>query len=168
MTKVLIFAVAAHATLKGVLAPAGSWLGGFAIDLGQPATLSALFGSETVPALLIVAVLVFGVVQSGASWMQLAMGALIGSLILISRVGTSYVLHYAFDPIALQGLAFSLPATEALCWTVAGTAIEPGFGVGFIGGVLVSSLLTSVAFGEFKMAGFYRETPTVITSSADC
>ena len=104
--------MAAHATLKGVLAPAGTWLGGFAIDLGQPATL---FGSETVPALLIVAVLVFGVVQSGASWMQLAMGALIGSLILISGVGTSYVLHDEFDPIALQGLAFSLPATEALC-----------------------------------------------------
>ncbi len=160
MTTVLIFAVAAHATLKGVLAPARTWLGGFAIDLGQPATLSALFGSEIVPVLLIVTVLVFVVVRSGASWMQLAMGALIGSLILISRVGTGYVLHDEFDPIALQGLAFSLPATETLLWTVAGTAIEPCFGVGFIGGVLVGSLLTSVAFGEFKTAGFYRETPT--------
>ena len=160
MTTILIFDVAAHATLKGVLAPARTWLGGFAIDLGQPATLSALFGSAIVPALLIVAVLVFVVVRSGASWMQLAMGALIGSLIPISWVGTGYVLHDEFDPIALQGLAFSLQAAEALFWTVARTAIEPGFGVGFIGGVLVGSLLTSVAFSEFKMAGFDRETPT--------
>jgi len=81
MTTILIFAVAAHATLKGVLAPARTWLGGFAIDLGQAATLSALFGSAIVPAVLIVSV--FVVVRSGASWTQLAMGALIGSLISI-------------------------------------------------------------------------------------
>ena len=75
-------------------------------------------------------------------------------------MGAGYVLHDESDPIALQGLAFTLPATEALFWTAAGTAIEPGFGVGFIVGVLVGSLLTSVALGEFKMAGFDRETPT--------
>ena len=74
-------------------------------------------------------------------------------------MGAGYVLHDESDPIALQGLAFTLPATEALFWTAAGTAIEPGFGVGFIVGVLVGSLLTSVALGEFKMAGFDRETP---------
>ena len=160
MMTILIFAEAAHATLKGVLAPARTWLGGFAIDLGQPATLSALFGSAIVPAVLIVAILVFVAVRSGVSWTQLAMGALIGSLIPIAWVGTGYVLHDEFDPIALQGLAFTLPATEALFWTVAGTAIEPGFGVGVIGGVLVGSLLASVAFGEFKLAGFDRDTPT--------
>ena len=81
MTTILIFAMVAHATLKGVLAPARTWLGGFAVDPGQPATLSALVGSAIVPAVLIVSV--FVVVRSGASWTQLAMGALIGSLISI-------------------------------------------------------------------------------------
>ncbi len=73
---------------------------------------------------------------------------------------TGYVLFDELDPIALQWLAFTLPATETLFWTVAGTAIDPGFGVGFIGGALAGSLLASVAFGEFKLAGFDRHTPT--------
>lgn len=157
---ILVFAVAAHATLKGVLAPARTWLGEFSIDLGQPATLAAMFGNAVIPAALLVALLLVVVLRSGASWAQLAMGALIGALIPIAWVGTGYILYDEFDPISLQGLAFTLPATETLFWTVAGTAIDPGFGVGFIGGVLAGSLLASVLFGDFRLVGFNRDTPT--------
>ncbi len=119
-----------------------------------------MFGNAILPAAVIIALLLVVVFRSGASWTQLAMGALIGALVPLAWVGTSDVLFYEFDPIALQGMAFTLPATEMLFWTVAGTAIDPGFGVGFIDGVLAGSLLASVAFGDFKLVGFDRDTPT--------
>ena len=81
LTTILVFAVAAHATLKGILAPARKWLGEFAIDLGQPATLSAVFGNAVIPAVLLSALLLLVALRSGASWTQFAMGALIGVLI---------------------------------------------------------------------------------------
>ncbi len=98
---IMVFAVAAHATLTGILAPVRTWLGEFVIDLGQSATLSAVFGNAVIPAAPLVALLLLVALRSGVSWTQLALGALIGALIPLAWVGTGYVLFDEFDPIGL-------------------------------------------------------------------
>ncbi|MCH9809315.1 MAG: YeeE/YedE family protein [Alphaproteobacteria bacterium] len=156
----LVFAIAAHATLKGVLAPARTWLGGMTVDLQGPGTLAALAGSAIIPAAIVAAVLVFVAIRSRAGIGDLVMGALIGVLVPLGWIGTGYLLADEFDPITLESLAFTSAASDTLFWTVAGTAIAPGFGVGVLGGTVLGALLASVAFGEFSVVGFTKDTPT--------
>lgn len=160
VTALVFFAVAAYATLKGVFAPIRVWLADFSIDFGAPLTLSAAFGSEIVPAAVLVVILVGAALRLGASLSNLAFGVAIGSLVPLGWVGTGYLLFDEFEPIGLESLAFTSTMGEALFFTVASTAIEPGFGVGLIGGTLAGSFLAALAYGEFKVAGFDRDTPT--------
>ncbi len=156
----VLFGVTAYATIKGVLAPLRVELGGYAIDFGAPATLSQLAGGPLLPAAIVSMALVAVAVWQKASISNYIYGALIGALVPLGWLGTGHVLFDEFDPIALESLAFTSALGDSLFWTVAGTAIEPGFGVGIIGGVLLGSFLAAVLFGEFEVVGFTRETPT--------
>lgn len=160
VTTIMVFAVVAHATIKGVLAPLRVWLGSFTIDFQGPASLASLFGGAVLPATLIAAILAGFALRSQARWGTLAMGACIGLLVPLGWLGTGYILLDEFDPIALESLSFTSPASETLFWTVAGTAVAPGFGVGLVGGTLAGSLLAALVFGEFSVTGFDRDTPT--------
>ncbi len=156
---IVVFAVIAHATIKGVLAPLRVWLGGFTVDAGAPASFAHFFGGALVPGAVISLALAAYAIYTHERWWELLMGALVGTLVPLSWVGTGYILFDEFDPIALQSVAFTLPGSETLFYVVAGSAIAPGFGVGFIGGVLAGSLVAALAFGEFKVVGFERDTP---------
>lgn len=157
-TVIIIFAITAHATLKGAIAPARVWLGSFTIDLNGFATLGALPGGTLLWSAIAVAVLLAIAARSGASLRDLALGGLIGVLIPIGWLGTGFVLADEFDPITHESLAFTSAASETLFWWVAGTAIAPGFGVGLFGGVLAGSLLAALLFSEFRWVGFTANT----------
>lgn len=159
ITTLVVFAVVAHATIKGVLAPLRVWLGGFTVDAGGPASLANVFGGALVPAAVLSVALAAYAIWTHERWSELLMGALVGALVPLSWVGTGYILFDEFDPIALQSIAFTLPASESLFYVVAGSAIAPGFGVGFVSGVLVGSLVAALIFGDFKVVGFERDTP---------
>lgn len=156
----LVFAIAAHATLKGVLAPARTWLQSVSMDFEGPATLATLAGGALLPAALLSIALAVVAIRSQARVSGLVMGALIGALIPLGWLGTGYLLADEFDPIAVESLAFTSSASDTLFWTVAGTSIAPGFGVGVFLGTIVGALLASVAFGDFSVVGFTNETPT--------
>lgn len=153
---VAVFAIAAHATMKGVLNVIPQTLAGE--DWTAAATLDAALG---VPAWLIAGALALVAavlaLRSGARASSLIMGAAIGALIPLGWVGTGLVLADDFDPIAFESLAFTRPAAETLFWTIAGTAIPAGFGVGFMGGVLLGAHLAARGTGELAFASF--ETP---------
>ncbi|MEX0969037.1 MAG: YeeE/YedE family protein [Paracoccaceae bacterium] len=156
-TVLVIFAIIAHATLKGLLAPLRVWLGSFTLDLGAATSLAALPGGAWAGAGLLAIPALWLVMRSRAPLGKLLLGAGIGALIPLAWVGTGFVLYDEFDPIAHESLSFTLPYAETLFWTMASSAVSAGFGVGLVGGVLTGALAATLVRGEFKWTGF--ETP---------
>ena len=157
LTVLAIFAVVAHATLKGVLAPVRTTLGSVTLPLGEQASLAALPGGAWLWAGVIALACLAFAARSGARPTTLILGALIGALVPLAWVGTGYVLFDEFDPIAMESLSFTSPSADGLFWLVASSSIPAGFGVGLIGGVVGGALLAALAFRDFKWQSF--ETP---------
>ena len=160
LTVLLVFALVAHAALKGVLAPVRTGLGAFAVNIGVLATPSAWPGGSLFWATLIGLALVIGALRSGARWAGLFGGAAIGALAPLAWLATGWLLRDEFDPIPLESIAFTSAGAESLFWWVASSAIPPTFGVGFLAGVVSGSFLAAVASSEFRLVGFSDATPT--------
>jgi uncharacterized membrane protein YedE/YeeE len=146
----VVFAITAHAALKGVLAPVRTALGSVTVPLDS----AALPGNPLLwTALIAAAALVFAL-RSGNKATTLALAALIGALVPTAWVGTGFVLYDDFDPIAMQALSFTAPASEALFFTVASTAVPANFGAGLLGGVIVGALIAALLSGGFQWQSF--------------
>lgn len=145
----VVFAIVAHATLKGVLSGLHTSLKAITMELaptlpGTPLLLAALITG---------AALVFAW-RSGLGAGMLGLAALLGLLVPLGWVGTGYILFDDFDPIALQSLSFTAPVTETLFWVVASTAIAPGFGVGLMGGTVLGAGSAALLRGQFAWSSF--------------
>ena len=104
----VVFAIVAHAAMKGVLAPLRSALAGITVDPGGVVALTALPGGAVWAWSLALAAAVLAL-RSGASRRHLVMAALIGLLVPLGWVGTGFVLQDDFDPLPLQSLGFTGP-----------------------------------------------------------
>lgn len=144
----VVFAVVAYATMKGVLAPLRTTLGDWTVDPGGRVALTALPGGAVWAWGLALAAAVLAV-RSGAARRHLAMGAAIGLLVPLGWIGTGFVLLDDFDPVPLQSLGFTGPTADTLFWTMAATAISAGFGTGLAAGVIAGSAVAAVSAGEF-------------------
>jgi uncharacterized membrane protein YedE/YeeE len=156
----VVFAITAHATLKGVLAPIRTTLGAVTVDLGSATGFASLPGGALLWSALIAGGALIVALRSGAVKGTLAIAALLGLLVPAAWVGTGYVLFDEFDPIAMESLSFTSPASESLFWSVASTSIPAGFGTGLIGGVLLGALVASLAFGSFAWQSFTSPAET--------
>ena len=145
----VVFAITAHAAMKGVLAPVRLALGEATVQGGAAAALTALPGGEAWPLALALVAAVFAL-RSGAPASRLAMAGAIGLLVPLGWTGTGFLLLDEFDPIPLQSMSFTGPSADALFWVVAATAIPAGFGTGLAAGVVAGSLAASLAAGEFR------------------
>lgn len=156
----VIFAITAHATLKGVLAPVRTSLGSVTVDLGETTGFAALPGGALLwSALIALAALAFAL-RSGAQLKTLASAAALGLLVPAAWVGTGFVLYDEFDPIALESLSFTSPMADSLFWSVASSSIPAGFGTGLIGGVIAGALIASLIFGSFQWQSFESPAQT--------
>ncbi len=153
----LIFAVVAHMTLKGVLAPLRTVLGSVTVDLGENISLAALPGGALLWSAVIALAALALAFRSGNSPVMLGLAVLIGLLAPLAWVGTGYVLYDDFDPVAMESLSFTSPAAETLFWGIASTSISAGFGTGLLGGVIIGAFASSLIFGGFQWQSF--ETP---------
>ena len=156
----VVFAVIAHATLKGVLAPLRTTLGSVSVSVGEFGSLSALPGGGMVWAVALAIVALGFVLRSGNPWHRLAFAALLGLLVPLGWVGTGYVLYDEFDPITLESLSFIAPMTEGLFWTIASTAVPAGFGTGLIGGALIGGVVAALATRSFQWQSFESPAQT--------
>ena len=151
----LVFAVAAHSTLKGVLAPIRTVLSEFTLQLNPAlqtiisSPLSALILGATTAAAVILLFILRRDIRG-----QLIGGAAIGLIVAAGWVGTGLVLQDDFDPIAFQSLTFTSASTEWLFWSIASTSIGAGFGVGLLSGVLLGSAGSALTRSEFKWVSF--------------
>ncbi|NIZ59495.1 YeeE/YedE family protein [Sedimentitalea sp. CY04] len=151
---IVIFAIVAHATLKGVLAPLRQSLGALTLNLGDTTSLAALPGGPLFWTALLASAALALALRSGNPVLPLLGAALIGLLVPLGWVGTGYVLFDDFDPIAMESLSFTAPTTETLFYGIASSAIPAGFGTGLVGGVLLGALAAAVLTGNFKWLSF--------------
>lgn len=150
LTVMVVFAITAHATMKGLLAPLRVLLGSVTVPLGD---YTALAGSWLPAALIIIAALVIAT-RSGVRAPTLLAAGLLGALVPLAWVGTGFILYDDFDVIPFESLSFTRPASDTLFWTIAGTSISPNFGTGLIGGVLLGALTASLLTGSFRWQSF--------------
>ncbi|MBY6116405.1 YeeE/YedE family protein [Mameliella alba] len=160
LTVLAVFAVVAHATLKGVLAPLRVTLAETTVPLGDNVSLAALPGGATLWAAVIALAALAFALRSGNRWQALVGGALIGALVPLGWVGTGFILYDDFDPIAMESLAFTSTWADTLFFTVASTSIPANFGVGLVGGVLLGALLSSLAARRFQWQSFTSPAET--------
>ncbi|SFI55939.1 YeeE/YedE family protein [Celeribacter neptunius] len=146
----VVFAVVAHATLKGVLAPLRSALGAVTLPLGS----AALPGSPLIWTVLLAGGAALFALRASTSRRDILLGALIGLLVPAAWVGTGYVLFDEFDPIALESLSFTSPSAETLFWSIAASSIPAGFGTGLVGGVISGALVSSLLSDRFRWQSF--------------
>jgi uncharacterized membrane protein YedE/YeeE len=156
----LVFAIAAHATLKGVLAPLRTTLGSVTVPLGDTVSLAALPGGALVASLILALAALTIAARSGNRVTPLLMAGLLGALVPAGWVGTGFVLYDDFDPVALQSLSFTSPYADTLFWTIASSSIPANFGVGLIGGVVIGALASSLLFGSFQWQSFHAPAET--------
>ncbi|WGW03245.1 YeeE/YedE family protein [Tropicibacter oceani] len=155
-TVLAVFAVVAHATLKGVLAPVRTTLSAPTLALDS----AALPGNPLIwTALLGTAALAFAF-RSGNRPVTLILAAALGLLVPLGWVGTGFVLFDDFDPIVMESLSFTSTWSETLFYTVAATSIPAGFGAGLIGGVLLGALASSLAARRFEWQSFSTPAQT--------
>ena len=156
----IVFAIVAHATLKGLLAPLRVSAGSVTID-----TRAVGFADLPGGAPLWTAALVVGlgaiVWRSGARPLHIALAAFIGALVPLGWFGTGVFLYDDFDPIALNSLSFTAPWADTLFWSVASSAVPAGFGVGLVGGVLAGSFLSAAVRGELELQSFEAPRQTL-------
>ncbi|MBR9843082.1 MAG: YeeE/YedE family protein [Rhodobacteraceae bacterium] len=156
LTVIVVFALTAHATLKGVLSPLRTGLGAYTVPLEN----AALPGSALLWTALIALAALALILRSGARLPRLLGGALIGALVPLAWVGTGFILYDDFDPIAMESLSFTAPAADALFFTAASTAVSANFGVGLLGGVALGALVASLAFRSFRWQSFENPAQT--------
>jgi uncharacterized membrane protein YedE/YeeE len=156
----VVFAVVAHATLKGVLAPIRTSVGSVGIDLGSYNSLAALPGGAILWAGLAALVLMVVALRSDAKRLEMAGGALIGALAPLGWLATGWLLKDDFDPVPVESLALTSAGAETLFWWIASSAIGPTFGVGFLAGIIAGSGLSSALSGDWKAVGFTEEVST--------
>lgn len=160
----IVFAIIAHATLKGALAPLRVALSDVTITIDN----AALPGNQLVWAGLIAALSLGYALRSGNRAHVLIGAALIGALVPLAWVGTGFILYDDFDPIAFEGLSFTAPAADTLFWGIASTSISANFGVGLLLGVFVGALVASVIRGQFQWQSFdsARQTGRYLSGAA--
>ncbi|XDA97493.1 YeeE/YedE family protein [Sulfitobacter sp. LCG007] len=157
---VTLFAIVAHATLKGVLAPLRTTLTAYTLP-SPVASLAELPGGPLVWALVLAAPALVFALRSDVRISQLLLGGLIGLLAAFGWAATSVLLLDDFDPQPVQSLAFTLPWSDGLFWTIASTSIQPGFGVGLIGGTLGGAFLSAAFRGELRLESFQSPAQTL-------
>lgn len=155
-----VFAIVAHATLKGVLAPVRTTLGGLTADLPF-GTLYALPVAPFVVGAVALLAAGYAIYRFRPSASHVVLAAVIGLVPVLGWATTSVLLMDEFDPLEVQSAAFTLPWSEALFWTLASSAVPAGFGTGLIGGVLVGSFLSALARGELQLQSF-EDTPQML------
>jgi len=160
LTVLIVFAITAHAMLKGALSPLRTWIG--SVSVPTPInSLAELSGGPVFWGVLVALPLLVFSARSGAHRGHLILGGLIGLVAAAGWAGTSVLLMDAFDPLPTQSIAFTLPWTETLFWTIASTAVPASFGIGFLAGVVGGAFASAFFRREFQLQSFESPSQTL-------
>ncbi|MHC2615816.1 hypothetical protein ACVMGF_006889 [Bradyrhizobium diazoefficiens] len=162
---VIVLAIAAQMTLKGLVAPARIAL----VQASQtsvganslPSVLATLGLAEALSraiaaAVIVVALILFAFAHPTfrRSPGQIAAGVIVGVLVAGGWFVTGYLGADDFNPVPVTSLTFVAPIADALQYAMLSTGLTLNFGVATVAGVFAGSLVTALATGRFKLEGY--------------
>ncbi|MFT4116324.1 YeeE/YedE family protein [Bradyrhizobium sp.] len=162
---VIVLAIAAQMTLKGLIAPARIAL----VQASQttvnanslPSVLASLgladpVARELAAAAVVVALILFAFAHPAfrRSPGQIAAGVVVGALVAAGWFATGYLGADDFNPVPVTSLTFIAPIADALQYAMLSTGLTLNFGIATVAGVFFGSLLTALATGRFHLEGY--------------
>jgi uncharacterized membrane protein YedE/YeeE len=172
---VIILAIFAQMTLKGLIAPARIAMVGTsqttAATNSLPALLSSLglgaAGARMLAASVISAALIifaFAYAPFRQSPGQIAAGIAVGLLVAAGWYATGYLGADDFSPTPVTSLTFIAPIADALQYVMLSTGSTLNFGIVTVLGVFAGSLVTALLTGRFHLEG--HQSPRHMLRSA--
>lgn len=157
LTVLTVFAITAYASLRGLLAaPRIAFTDATSFDIVADQSVLPYTAAAALVALL--ALIVW---RSGVGLRLALAGLTVGLVIIGGWFATGVLLMDAFDPRPAESLAFTSGASDALFYTMASTALEPGFGSAMVGGVLVGAFVSALFRRELQLESFEGPEQTV-------
>ncbi len=162
---VIVLAIAAQMTLKGLIAPARIAL----VQASQstisanalPSVMATLGLGDVVSRVLaaaavVVALILFAFAHPAfrRSPGQIVAGVVVGLLVAGGWFVTGYLGADDFNPVPVTSLTFIAPIADLLQYAMLSTGLTLNFGVATVGGVFAGSLLTALATGRFHLEGY--------------
>jgi uncharacterized membrane protein YedE/YeeE len=162
---VIVLAIAAQMTLKGLIAPARIAL----VQASQstisanalPSVMATLGLGDVVSRVLaaaavVVALILFAFAHPAfrRSPGQIVAGVVVGLLVAGGWFVTGYLGADDFNPVPVTSLTFIAPIADSLQYAMLSTGLTLNFGVATVGGVFAGSLLTALATGRFHLEGY--------------
>jgi hypothetical protein len=162
---VIVLAIAAQMTLKGLIAPArialvqasqatvsANSLPSVLVMLGLAEPLSRALAA----AAIVVALIPFAFAHAGfrRSPGQIAAGVIVGLLVAGGWYVTGYLGADDFNPVPVTSLTFIAPIADSLQYAMLSTGLTLNFGIATVAGVFAGSLATALATGRFKLEGY--------------
>ncbi|MCJ8340650.1 MAG: YeeE/YedE family protein [Pseudomonadales bacterium] len=165
----LIIAISAYATLRGILALGRielNALGNFDLlgAAGDPLQLTQLFTPEpqtqfiiglSLGAAMLTAVLLRAFRRRHIS--ALSYGLAIGALVPLTWLITGVIAFDEFEPVPAQSLSFVAPVANGLQFLMTYTGSSANFSTTLIAGVLLGAFVLAKLSGKFSFRGFHRE-----------
>src|SRR3954453_4261804 len=162
---VIVLAIAAQMTLKGLIAPARIAL----VQVSQttvntnslPLLLGTLGLGEAVSrvlaaAAIAVALILFAFAHPAfrRSPGQIGSGVLVGLLVAAGWFVTGYLGADDFNPVPVTALTFFAPIAATPQYAMLSTGLTLNFGIATVAGVFAGSLVTALATDRFKLEGY--------------
>lgn len=155
----LVFAVAAQASLNGLLAPSRQAIAAWwTIDGGSARDLLAVVQLGHVGGL------VFGLIWLGAAILFARRSALsaraclagmgVGLAVACAWLATYAVASRAFEVLPVKSLSFTGPSADMLMLVLSPPGRAPDFDLGLVPGVVLGSFLAALFSRELKIEGF--------------
>ena len=163
---VLVFAVAAFATMRGILAPDRIELERLTrvnpSAAGVPELLAGALGTAAEPARWIIALgaagalAVFCFANSAfrSSPRNIVAGLAIGLLVTAGWYLTGALAQDEFNPLPPASLTFVAPLGDSLQYVMLFTGMSANFGIALVGGVILGAFLTALVRRRFQIEGF--------------
>jgi len=166
---VLVFSIAAYATMRGLLAP-----GRFVIEsltranfgvLGVPEMLAGSFAIRADQMRWIIALggagglaaLCFASAAFRSSPRNIVAGLAIGLLVMAGWYLTGALARDDFNPMAPSSLTFVAPLGDSLQYVMIFTGMSANFGIALVGGVILGSFAVALVCGRFRIEGFANQ-----------
>jgi len=162
---VVVLAIAAQMTLKGLIAPARIALvqaSQATVNVNSLPSLLAMFGPAEAlaramaAAVIVVALILFAFAHPAfrRSPGQIAAGVIVGLLVAGGWFVTGYLGADDFNPVPVTSLTFIAPIADSLQYAMLSTGLTLNFGIATVTGVFAGSLATALATGRFHLEGY--------------
>jgi uncharacterized protein len=162
---VIVLAIFAQMTLKGLIAPTRIALVGASqttatvnsvpallAGAGLSATAARMLAASIIAAALIVFAFAHPAFRRSPG--QIAAGLVVGLLVAAGWFATGHLGADDFNPVPVTSLTFIAPIADALQYVMLSTGSTLNFGIVTVFGVFAGSLVTALVTGRFQLEGF--------------